>query len=544
MSQANSKSYIYQSIAQSMVDHDIDTMFGLMGDANLFMVDHFVRHCGGTFIPAAIEGSSVLMALAYAKVSGKVGIATVTHGPALTNCTTALVEGVRARMPMVLLAGDTPAANPQNLQNIDQRELIKTTGAGFTQLRAPETVTQDIAQAIYRTQTENRPIVVNMPADFMWQELAHKSVKLPVFNTPNLVPKGDDFDNAIGMIASAKRPVILAGSGAINAKDNLVQLADRLEAPLATTLKAKGLFSDQPYNMDIFGTLSTNAAYDLIAKSDCIICFGTSLHHFTTDKGKLVDGKRVIQINNEPTEIGKNHHPTVGLTADARLTAENIIYWLNEAEVPASGFTLDLEPFSLHRHAPAKRQMASASHVDYIYALERLEESLPKQRILTSDGGRFMTEVWCRVSVPCPRYFLNTAHFGSIGLGLQEAIGASFANTDLPVVMFTGDGGFMMGGINEFNTAVRMNSDLIVIVANDSAYGAEHIQFIDRQMDPSLAMFSWPSFAEVATTLGGEGIEVASVDDLEIAMTAIQKRSKPLLIELKLDPNDVPRMRL
>ena len=110
--------------------------------------------------------------------------------------------------------------------------------------------------------------------------------------------------------------------------------------------------------------------------------------------------------------------------------------------------------------------------------------------------------------------------------------------------MFTGDGGFMMGGINEFNTAVRMNSDLIVIVANDSAYGAEHIQFIDRQMDPSLAMFSWPSFAEVATTLGGEGIEVASVDDLEIAMTAIQKRSKPLLIELKLDPNDVPRMRL
>ena len=113
MSTATTHSYVYQSIAQAMLDHDIDTMFGLMGDANLFMVDHYVRQCGGTFIPVAIEGSSVLMALAYAKVSGKVGVATVTHGPALTNCITAIVEGVRARMPMVLLAGDTPDNTPQ-----------------------------------------------------------------------------------------------------------------------------------------------------------------------------------------------------------------------------------------------------------------------------------------------------------------------------------------------------------------------------------------------------------------------------------------------
>jgi acetolactate synthase-1/2/3 large subunit len=83
-------------------------MFGLMGDANLFMVDHFVRAGGGTFVPVAFEGSAVLMALAYGRVSGKVGMATVTHGPALTNCVTALTEGARGHVPMVLLAGDTP----------------------------------------------------------------------------------------------------------------------------------------------------------------------------------------------------------------------------------------------------------------------------------------------------------------------------------------------------------------------------------------------------------------------------------------------------
>jgi len=544
MSTPGSHNYVYQSIAQSMLDHDIDTMFGLMGDANLFMVDHYVRQCGGTFIPVAIEGSSVLMALAYAKVSGKVGVATVTHGPALTNCITAIVEGVRARMPMVLLAGDTPDNTPQNLQNIDQREVVKTTGAGFIQLRSPATVTEDIAQAIYRTQTEKRPIVVNMPADFMWQETPYKPIKLPVFNTPRLVPEGEHFDNALGMIASAKRPVILAGGGAIDAKASLISLAERLEAPLATTLKAKGLFNDYPYNMDIFGTLSTEATYGLIAKSDCIICFGASLHHFTTDSGKLVAGKYVIQINEEATEISKNYHPTVALAADAKLTADNIIYWLNEAEVPASGFTRDITPFSLNKHPDSKKTTSADGKVDYIYALECLEQALPKQRIVTTDGGRFMTEVWCRVSVPTPKHFLNTAHFGSIGLGLQEAIGASYANSKLPVIMFTGDGGFMMGGINEFNTAVRLDRDLIVIVCNDSAYGAEHIQFVDRQMDPGLSTFSWPSFAEVATTLGGQGIEVNSADDLNTAIEAINQRQKPLLIELNLDPNDVPRMRI
>ena len=408
------------------------------------------------------------------------------------------------------------------MQNIDQREVIKTTGAGFVQLRSPATVTEDIAQAIYRTQTEKRPIVVNMPADFMWQEVAHKAITLPVFNTPRMVPEGEHFDNALGMIASAKRPVILAGGGAIDAKDSIVALADRMEAPVATTLKAKGLFNDHPYNMDIFGTLSTEATYDLIAKSDCIICFGSSLHHFTTDKGKLVEDKYVVQINEEPTEISKNYHPTVALAADARLTADNIVYWLNEAEVPASGFTRDITPFSLNQHPNAKKTTSADGKVDYIYALEHLEQALPKQRIVTTDGGRFMTEVWCRVSVPTPKHFLNTAHFGSIGLGLQEAIGASYATNDLPVIMFTGDGGFMMGGINEFNTAVRLKRDLIVIVCNDAAYGAEHIQFVDRQMDPGLSTFSWPSFAEVATALGGQGIEVNSADDLNTAIEAIR----------------------
>lgn len=539
----SSKTHVYQAIARAASDHGVDTMFGLMGDANLFMVDSFVRDRGGRFVPAAHEGSSVLMALAYAHVAGKVGVATVTHGPALTNCITALTEGVRGHIAMVLLAGDTPAANPRHLQGIDQRELVKATGAGFEQVRAPDTVAMDVARAFYRAQVERRPIVLNMPADFMWREVSYEAQVLDVFTAPGGVAEGGILDEAIGMIASARRPLILAGGGAVAARDQLIRLADRLEAPLATTLKAKGLFNDHPYNIDIFGTLSTPAAYELIAQSDCIVCFGTGLHDFTTDRGKLMKDKRIVQVDIEPTAIGGGLHPDAALVADAGLTAETILYWLDQAEIPSSGFTRELDVETLTAH-PAAADRTADGFVNYVHALERLEETLPDDRVLVTDGGRFMTEVWCRISAPDPRSFVVTANFGSIGLGLQEAVGAGLAAPGRPIVLFSGDGGFMMGGINEFNTAVRLGLDLIVIVANDSAYGAEHIQFIDRKMDPSLTEFHWPSFAEIARSLGGQGIEVRSNGELETALAVLGTRDGPVLIELRLDPHEVPRMRL
>jgi len=124
------------------------------------------------------------MALSYAHVSGKVGVATVTHGPTLTNCMTALTEGARGHVPTVLLAGDMPVSNPRHLQGIDQRKLVKATGAGFEQVRAPDTASKDVARAFYRAQVERRPIVSNMPADFMWEKVRHEVQVLDVFTKP------------------------------------------------------------------------------------------------------------------------------------------------------------------------------------------------------------------------------------------------------------------------------------------------------------------------------------------------------------------------
>lgn len=535
---------MFETLARGLVDNGVDSLFGLIGDANLFMVDSYQKQPGVQFVPAVHEGSAVLMAHGFAEATGKVGVATVTHGPAVTNCTTALTDAARAKVSVVLMTGDTPAANPEHLQNIDQAAFAELCGAGFEPLRRPDTAVQDLARALYRAKVESRPIVFNMPADFMWQEAQYQKAIHPVFETPAYIPEGEVLEQAIGMIASAKRPLILAGRGAIEAEESLIKLADRLEAPLAITLKAKGLFNAHPYSIDLCGTLSTPAGYDVISKSDCIVAFGASLTEWTTDHGKLFKGKRVVQIDRDGAAIGRTLHPDAALIADAALTADNIVYWLDEAEIPPSGFNRELEPEQLRQYEVPRKSARSDGAVNYVEAIEWLNSVLPKDRILATDGGRFMTEVWCRVAVERPRDFIDTTGFGSIGLGLQVAIGAGVANPGRAVAMFTGDGGFMMGGLAEFNSAVRLGLDLIVIVCNDAAYGAEHIQFIDKNMDPKLSQFEWPSFAQVANSLGATGVDLRSKDDFAEVEMAIKDRNGPLLIDLHLDPNDVPRMRV
>lgn len=538
------KTYMHQSIAQAVRDHDIDTIFGLVGDANLFLANHFVNGCGGKMVPAAHEGGTVLMAQAYTQITGKVGVATVTQGPGLTNCFTALREGVSARRPMILLCGDTPATAPFHPQNIDQREVVKATGAGFEQIKAPETAARDVATAFYRARKERRPIVVNIPTDWMWTEVTHTPVVFPFHQAPAHVSEGPLHEEAIGMIASAKRPLILAGAGAISAKDNLIALAERLDAPLATTLKGTGLFKGHPNNIGYFGTLSTAEAYDIIGAADCIIAFGAWLHFLTTDRGELLKGKRVIQVNNSQSDVGAFYQPDAVLIADAAQTADNILYWLNEAEIAPSGFASEMPAQDVSVHPKGDPAQASPGCINFEYALDRLNQALPADRIMLTDGGRYITEVWCRVDVPDPQSFHMSDNFAAIGQGMQQAIGAAHGAPDRPVVLFTGDGGFMMGGMTEFNTAVRTQCDLIVIVCNDSAYGAEHIQMLDRDMDPSLTEFDWPSFAQIAGSLGGQGVQVSSPQELEQALQAIETRTGPILIELVLDPNKVPRMRM
>ena len=169
-------------------------------------------------------------------------------------------------------------------------------------------------------------------------------------------------------------------------------------------------------------------------------------------------------------------------------------------------------------------------------ALRRLNRALPTERVLVADLGRFVTTAWRNLPVTRPQDLVYTSHFGAIGCGLGEAIGAATAIDDRPTVLVAGDGGFTLSGLSELVTAVQERADLVVILCNDGSYGAEHVQFTNRKMNPGLSMIARIDFAETCATLGFATVRVTDEASLDAACTAIADRDGPVLIDLRLDP--------
>lgn len=537
---------VYLALARALRDVGAETIFGLIGDANLYMVDAFVRDCGGRYVGAVNEAGAVQMALGYAQVSGKVAVATVTHGPGLTNAITSLVEGVKASLPVLLLVGDTPVEDRDHLQKAAQRDFVLAAGAGFEQLRAPDTLSVDLASAWRRAATERRPVVLNMPIEFQWREVEYSRPEIVVPDDRAHVESGPEMDKAIGIIAAARSPLVLVGRGAAvnGAEAAIARLVERIGAPVATTLLGKGLLAGHPFNLGIFGTLSGDVASEAIAASDCVIAFGASLNRFTTDSRRLLKGKRVIHVNAERTHVGRHVTPDAALVGDLEGIADAMVRWLDVAEIAASGAASEelRARIAAWRHPDRSEGRPRPGTIDLRRALRRLNDAMPDDRILATDAGRFVMEAWSAIDVGTPRSFVFTVAYGSIGLGLGEAIGASVAAPCRPTLLVAGDGGFMLGGLSELSTAVRERCDMVIAVCNDGSYGAEYVQFRRKDMDPGLSVLDWPDLAPVADALGGVGITVRSEDDLDDAAEAIatRDRTRPLLIDLKLDPDCIP----
>lgn len=533
----------HEAIARALADQGITTVFGVLGDANLYMMDSFQRATGGAFRSMSNEAGAVLAANGYARTSGTLGVATVTHGPALTNTITALVESVKDRTPLLLVAGDTAVEDRENFQNVPQRDVVLPSGAGFEQVRAPHTVAEDVAVAVRRALLERRPVVLNVPVEFQWEDVDYTPNRVRWVAPQQVVPDPAALDEAVGLIASARRPVVLAGQGAASAEARgaLERLASRIGAPLATTLRGRDLFRGNPHDLGIFGTLSHDVAADVIAQSDCVVAFGASLNKWTTSEGANLKDKLVVHVDIDRTALGRFSGVHVGVVGDVVPVATAFVEWLDQAEVKPTGFASpQLAERLAGRDEHAYQDVSADGTVDMRTAMLRLEEAFPRDRTLVHDGGRFIFQAFTRLHVPDPTAYVHTVNFGSIGLGMGNAVGAWFGAPGRPVLLVTGDGGFMLGGLAEFSSAVRHGVDLVVVVLNDGAYGAEHIQFRNKEMDPEISTFQWPDLGPVATALGGRGVTVRNLAELDEALASIEGRDRPILIDVKIDPDKVP----
>ena len=531
---------MHAAIAKGLMKLGTDVLFGLTGSGNLFIAGSFVEQGGGRFVRAAHEAGAVQMAQGYAKVSGRLAVVTVSMGPGLTNTLTGLVEGTRGRTPVLVMATDAPTEEKFHWQAIDQAPLVMATGAGFELMRSARTAMRDLARAAQRAVTESRPIVLDIPRNLL-HETVEDSIAVPRYPLAQATrPAPELVEEAVGVIAGSQRPLIVAGRGAIQSRKLLLQLAERLGAPVATTLKAKGLFAGSPSDIGIFGTLSTELASSVIARADCVLVFGATLNYRTTMGGDLVANKRIVQIDRDASAIGATRAVDVGIVADCGHAAGEILSLCDAAELGTSRFidaVHGADAMGEQQPGHGSRSDAEGAHgLDAPGMMSFLNVSLAGTRTVVTDGGNFALAAWKHLDVADPTRFVTTTDFGAIGSGMGNAIGAACAFPDTPTLLITGDGGFMLGGIAEFNTAVRHRLDLIAVVCNNGSYGPEYHELANRGLDTSVSMFDWPEFADVARALGGSGVTVRTEADFARASAAISSRDRPLLLDVRLDP--------
>jgi thiamine pyrophosphate-dependent acetolactate synthase large subunit-like protein len=516
-----SKPRVYDILAKAFMQEGVKTCFTLMGDANMNWAAR-MGEAGCRMIYVRHEHCAVAAAMAYARKTSDVGVATVTCGPGVTQLITALPAAVRAHLPLVVFAGEAPLRSSWYNQGINQGPLISATGADYHPLHLPERMPVGIRDAFLQARRERRPVVIGIPFDLQerpWdgpEKLPTPSVQLLPRPSP-IPPHPDDVKRAAELVSSAERIVVFAGLGAVEAKAGPAcrALAAKVGGLLTTTLPARGLFHDDLYSIGIAGSFTPEVGLEYLAQADLIIAVGCSLAYHAGGGGQLWRNAKTLHIDIDPRalrqgqEVARHH-----LRADARLGVEALT-----AALGARSTTWRTEAM-----AARIRDSKPDSHgfkiepglLDPRDVVEALENKLPADWELVNSSGHCS---WFFAQMPSrpQERFLSIREFGAIGNGSSFAMGVAAARPDRTVVLFDGDGSLMMH-IQELETMKRHGMNILIVVMNDGAYGSEVHKLRSEALPEEGSVFGRPDFAAIARGFGIGGRTFKSLEDLPKAL--------------------------
>ena len=528
---------VAHAVGTALARLGVTTVFGVVGSGN-FHVTNALAAAGARFVPARHEGAAAVMADAYARVSGGLGVLSVHQGPGLTNAMTGITEAAKSRTPMLVLAAEATA--PRSNFHIDQPALARAVGAVPERITSASAAAADLARAWRTAVTERRTVLLNLPLDV---QAAPAPAPFDVPAPPAPLPPPEPDDAAIEALAdalvAAGRPVFLAGRGARYADAELTHLSERTGALLATTAVSRGLFRGNPFNLDVSGGFATPAAAELIRSADLLVGWGCSLNMWTLRHGALVGhDTTVVQVDIDPDALGAHHRIDLGLVGDVATTARATARELDRRGYHSAGYRSvkiaeRLAREGRWRDVPREEQPEDG-RIDPRAFSAALDDLLPAARTVAVDSGNFMGYPAMYLDVPDADGFVFTQAFQSIGLGLATAIGAAVARPDRLTVAALGDGGALMG-ISELETAVRLGLDLLAVVYDDEAYGAEVHHFGPDGHPVEHVTFPPADLAAIGRGFGCDGVTVRAPGDLAAVADWINgPRDRPLVVDAKV----------
>jgi acetolactate synthase-1/2/3 large subunit len=527
-----------QAIVQALGLEGVEIIFGYPGGAILPVYDA-LRESKIHHVLVRHEQAAAHAASGYARSTGKTGVCIATSGPGATNLITGIATAYLDSIPMVAITGQVPVS----MIGRDVFQEIDITGATepFTKhnylVKDAKDIPRVFKEAFHIASTGRPgPVLIDVPKDvaesivtFSYPEKVDLKGYKPTYQGH---PK--QIKRMIKAILESKRPLICVGGGAVsgNACREIFELAERINAPVATTLMGIGAFpSSHPLSLGMLGQHGIYAANRAVAEADLLIVLGARMGDRATGKrDEFAHDARIVHIDIDPAEIGKNIDTHIPIVGDVQKTLKNLLKedftrrdegWLQTTAKWKTMFQRSGEP---------------SKGINPAEILNSLSDMKDSDTILVTDVGQH--QIWagrcCKVEKP--RTFLTSGGLGTMGYGLPAAIGAKLACPHSEVILITGDGGFQMS-MCELATLVQEKLNIKILMFNNHTLGMvrelQHQHYGERYYQ--VRMEGNPDFVKLAQAYGIDAVRIEDPKDASQRLRDLLKHDKALLIELIID---------
>ncbi|MCC8939023.1 hypothetical protein H8A99_21725 [Bradyrhizobium sp. Arg68] len=517
-----------EAIVNGLVAHGVDTVFGLPGAQIYGLFDAF-HQAQLKVIGARHEQACGYMAFGYARSSGRPGVFSVVPGPGVLNASAALLTAFGCNEPVLCLTGQVPTPflgkGRGHLHEMpDQLATLRTFVKWAERIEYPDNAPAMVSRAFQEMLSGRRgPASLEMPWDVFTQRAQVASAK-PFDPLPAPQPDPDRIKAAADLIKSSKTPMIFVGSGAIEASEEILELAEMIDAPVVAFRSGRGIVS----NAHELG-LTMAAAYKLWPKTDLMIGIGTRLELPTMSRWPYrPDGLKCVRIDIDPVEM-RRWPADATVIADAKAATADLI-----AAVRKAGYSKTSGRRGAIREATTSAEREIQRIQPQMAYLKILREVLPQNAIVTDELSQVGFASWYGFPIYQPRTFVTSGYQGTLGSGFPTALGAKVANPDKPVVAITGDGGFMFG-VQELATAVQFKIGVVTLVFNNNAYGNvrrdQQERFDGRVVASDLVN---PDFVKLAESFGVGAARVTSPDHFRPVLEKALADGGPYVISVEV----------
>ena len=529
--------------------------FGIIGSSYLEILDAMHDPADIEFVSVRHEQAAAHMADAYARVTGGIGVCLAQGGPGVSNLVTGMALAKLAYSPVIAVGGATMTSHEQRdaFQEIDQLNLLRPVSKQVLRIGRADRAAELTRHAI-RTALSGRPgpVFLEVPRDILSQEVEYVPEVASRYRAA--MPPGPDtgaVEAAMRLLASAKSPLIVAGSGIkwSRGSQDLVELVEATGIPLVTSNANRDLVpNDHPLFFGQLGPRGSSVARELAQKADVIFALGTRLG-FTTaffNHNYINADAKLIQCDIEPSEIGRLYPIEIGIVGDARAVARACVDEARKRQARAAidGWRrLAEEARNAWRKARDRGLAEPAAPIRTPRFFAELRRAVPRNvHVVTEAGywGNSATDAFDHFE--CPSLF-TPQEFGCLGFSFPAALGIKFAKPEAPVVCINGDGGFAMN-MQELETAVRNRLNPVVLVLNNFSWGVEKSYqrdfFQERYVGADIGN---PRFDKLAEAFGARGVRIERADDIGEAVSAALGSDLPTVVEVVVDPSEIAGLR-